>query len=46
MIESIEHFVRAFGGIQTPYFTISKTPSKLAATFLFARSLKPSFKAR
>lgn len=39
MIEPVERFVRAFGGVQTPYFTVSKTTSKLAATFLFARSL-------
>lgn len=42
MIEPVERFVRAFGGIQTPYFTVSRTPSRLAATFLFARSLTPS----
>lgn len=29
MIESIERFFRAFGGVQTPYFSISKTPSRL-----------------
>jgi len=29
MIESIEKFFRSFGGIQTPYFSISKTNSKL-----------------
>jgi len=28
MIEPIERFFRAFGAIQTPYFAISKTPSK------------------
>ncbi|RTZ42586.1 GNAT family N-acetyltransferase [Candidimonas sp. SYP-B2681] len=39
MVQPIERFVRAFGGVQTPYFTVSKTPSPLAATFLFARSL-------
>ncbi len=44
MIQPIERFVRAFGGVQTPYFTVSKTPSKLAATFLFARSLMQTMK--
>ncbi|HUG58395.1 MAG TPA: GNAT family N-acetyltransferase [Candidimonas sp.] len=39
MIEPVEHYVRAFGGVLTPYFTVSKTPSKLAATFLYAQSL-------
>ena len=29
MIEPIERFFRAFGAIQTPYFTVSKTSSKL-----------------
>jgi lipid II:glycine glycyltransferase (peptidoglycan interpeptide bridge formation enzyme) len=29
MIEPIERFFRAFGATQTPYFSISKTPSKL-----------------
>lgn len=46
MIKNIEHFVRAFGGMQTPYFTISRTPSKIAATFLLARSWANDFIAR
>ena len=29
MIEPVEKFFRAFGAIQTPYFSISKTPSRL-----------------
>lgn len=29
MLEPIERFVRAFGAVQTPYFSISKTPSKI-----------------
>lgn len=29
MIEPVERFFRAFGAIQTPYFSISKTPSRL-----------------
>jgi len=38
MIEPIERFVRAFGGTQTPYFSISKTRLK-ARPALAARSL-------
>jgi hypothetical protein len=38
MIQPVERFVRAFGGVQTPYFTVSKTPSRLASAYLFARS--------
>lgn len=41
MVEPIEHFVRAFGGLQCPYFSVSKTPSKLLASYLFLKSLKP-----
>jgi Acetyltransferase (GNAT) domain len=37
MIEPIEHFVRAFGGTQTPYFSISKVGLK-AKPALAARS--------
>jgi len=29
MIEPVERFIRAFGAIQTPYFSIKKTPSRL-----------------
>jgi hypothetical protein len=29
MIESVERFFRAFGGEQTPYLSVSKTPSRL-----------------
>jgi hypothetical protein len=29
MIESVERFFRGFGAIQTPYFSVSKTPSRL-----------------
>ncbi|NYT62134.1 GNAT family N-acetyltransferase [Alcaligenaceae bacterium] len=46
MIEPIERFIRAFGGVQTPYFSISRTPSRLVATLLFTQSLTHSFKAR
>ena len=33
MIESIEHYFRAFGGVQTPYFEIKKTSSKFLKLF-------------
>lgn len=39
MIEPVEKFFRAFGARQTPYFSVSKTPSKLLKTGLFFRSL-------
>lgn len=29
MMEPVEHFIRNFGGVQVPYFHISKTPSRL-----------------
>jgi len=29
MVEAIERFFRAFGAIQTPYFSITKTPSRI-----------------
>jgi hypothetical protein len=38
MIEPVERFFRAFGGVQTPYFSVSKTPSKLLSLFLFLRA--------
>lgn len=40
MIEPVEKFFRAFGAQQTPYFTVSKTPSRILRTALFLRSLK------
>lgn len=40
MIEPVEKFFRAFGAQQTPYFTVSKTPSFILKAALFARSLK------
>lgn len=40
MIEPVEKFFRAFGAQQTPYFTVSKTPSLILKTALFLRSLK------
>jgi len=41
MVEPIEHFVRAFGGLQCPYFSVSKTPSRMLAGYLFLKSLRP-----
>lgn len=40
MIEPVEKFFRAFGAQQTPYFTVSKTPSRILKIALFARSFK------
>jgi hypothetical protein len=40
MIEPVEKFFRAFGAQQTPFFKVSKTPSRLLKTALFLRSLK------
>lgn len=40
MIESVERYFRAFGAIQTPYFAISKTPSRLLKTAIFLKTLK------
>lgn len=37
MIEPVERFFRAFGAIQTPYFAISKTPSRILRTAMFLR---------
>jgi hypothetical protein len=42
MVEPIEQFVRAFGGEQCPYFSVTKTPSKLLAGYLFLNSLRPT----
>jgi len=39
MIEPVEKFFRAFGAVQTPYFSVSKTPSRVLKTALFLRSL-------
>lgn len=39
--EPIEQFVRAFGGKQCPYFSVSRTPSRTLAGFKFLASLLP-----
>ena len=38
MLEPVEHFVRGFGGRQTPYFAISKSRQRAKAALL-ARSI-------
>lgn len=38
MIEPIERFLRAFGAIQTPYFRLFKTPSRLLKITNFLRT--------
>lgn len=40
MLESVERFFRAFGAVQTPYFSVSKTPSRLLRTVHFLRDLR------
>ncbi len=40
MIEPVEKFFRAFGATQTPYFLITKTPSRLIRTVRFLRELR------
>ncbi|WP_263079615.1 GNAT family N-acetyltransferase [Endozoicomonas sp. Mp262] len=40
MIEEVERFFRAFGATQTPYNHVSHTPSRLAKTLKFIRSIK------
>jgi hypothetical protein len=40
MIEPVERSFRQFGAIQTPYFTISKTNSKLLKTYRFLQDIK------
>lgn len=40
MIEPVEKFFRAFGAQQTPYFTVSKTPSRALKVVRCLRELK------
>ncbi len=40
VMENVEPVRRDCGGVQTPYFSITKTPSRLLRTALFLRSLK------
>ena len=43
MVESIEHFVRAFGAVQVPYHSIHKVPLKIVRGY---RSLRSALKRR
>lgn len=40
MIESVERVRRDFGAVQTPYFSISKTNSKLIKTYRFLKEIR------
>lgn len=40
MLEPVERFFRAFGAIQTPYFTVTKTPSRIIRTLQFIKEIK------
>lgn len=40
MIEPVEKFFRGFGAEQTPYFSVTKTPSRLLRTAFFFRDLR------
>lgn len=40
MMEPVERFFRNFGAVQTPYFLITKTNSRLIKTYIFLKSLK------
>lgn len=40
MLETVEPVRRDCGGIQVPYFTITKTPSRILKTALFLKALK------
>lgn len=40
MIEPVEKFFRAFGAQQTPYFTVSKTPSRMLKVIQCLRELR------
>tara|TARA_R100000750_G_scaffold2401_2_gene2064 strand:+ start:16029 stop:16982 length:954 start_codon:yes stop_codon:yes gene_type:complete len=40
MLEPVERFFRSFGAIQTPYFQVSKTKSKLVKSYLFLKDMK------
>lgn len=40
MMEPVERFFRAFGASQKPYFSISRTPSKLLRLYFFLQDLR------
>ena len=39
MIEPVERSFRQFGAKQTPYFSVSKTPSRLLKTLFFVKDM-------
>jgi hypothetical protein len=39
MLEPVERFIRSFGPTQTPYFAITKSPSKLVKLAIFFREI-------
>lgn len=40
MLEPVERFCRGFGAIQIPYFTVSKTQSRVLKTYFFLKDLR------
>lgn len=40
MLEPVERFFRAFGAVQTPYFAVSKTPSRMIRAVQFIKELR------
>ncbi|WP_137807894.1 GNAT family N-acetyltransferase [Pseudomonas sp. G(2018)] len=40
MLEPVERFFRAFGASQVPYFTVTKTPSKLLKSYFYLNDLR------
>jgi hypothetical protein len=40
MLEPVERFIRGFGAVQAPYFSITKTPSKLLKLHFFLQDLR------
>lgn len=40
MLEPVERFFRAFGASQVPYFTVTKTPSRLLKSYFYLNDLR------
>lgn len=40
MLESVEYFIRGFGAVQIPCFSITRTPSKLLKLYFFLQDLR------
>lgn len=40
MLEPVERFFRGFGAVQVPYFSVSRTPSRILKTVQFLRDMK------